>query len=488
MSYLAIDLGAGSGRAIVGRIDGDRLQLEEILRFDNSPVRLGNTIYWDFLSLFANVKRGIALAVKKGHDLNGIGVDTWGVDFGLLDSLGNLLGNPVTYRDSRTGNMSLEAFKAISKSDMFQVSGIQLMEINTLFQLLSLKKANDPSLQVAHKLLFVPDLVNYFLAGKSTNEYTIASTSQLLNAKAKAWDRVLFDKLGLPISIMGNIVFPGAIIGPLMPSIIEETGAGQAKVFAIGSHDTASAIGSIPGDGENWAFLSSGTWSLLGVTANDAILTQNALANDFTNEGGVNGKILFMRNITGLWLLQRLIAEWAEDEGAAQPYDELLSAALTSVPFKSIVNTDDQAFSNPAKMSSAIQDYCQKTDQHMPETKGELVLCVLESLAVKYHDVMDKLKACSGKVIDKLYVVGGGSQNALLNQFTADALNMEVVVGLTEATAIGNIMQQAIANQRIVDWAAAHEIIKNSFTFETFKPTGHEKWQPILTKTKHLFQ
>ena len=488
MTYLAIDLGAGSGRAIVGRIDGDRLQLEEILRFDNTPVHLGNTIYWDFLSLFANVKRGIALAVKKGHALNGIGVDTWGVDFGLLDSLGNLLGNPVTYRDSRTENMSTEAFKAISKCEMFQVSGIQLMEINTLFQLLSLRKRNDPTLQVADKLLFVPDLINYFLAGKSANEYTIASTSQLLNAKTKVWDGALFEKLGLPVGIMGNILFPGATIAPLVPSIMEETGAAQAKVFAIGSHDTASAIGAIPGVDENWAFLSSGTWSLLGVTANDAILTQDALANDFTNEGGINGKILFMRNITGLWLLQRLIAEWEEIEGAAQPYDELLSAAVMSVPFKSVVNSDDPAFSNPAKMSSVIQEYCQKTHQPMPETKGELVLCVLESLAIKYHDVMDKLKACSGKTIDKLYVVGGGSQNALLNQFTADALNMEVIVGLTESTAIGNIMQQAIADKKVTDWPAAHEIIKTSFAFETFKPTGHEKWQPILTKTKHLFQ
>jgi rhamnulokinase len=488
MTYLAIDLGAGSGRAIVGRIKGNRLQLEEILRFDNTPVRLGNTIYWDFLSLFANVKKGIALAVKKGHALNGIGVDTWGVDFGLLDSLGNLLGNPVTYRDSRTEHMSNEAFKAISKSEMFQVSGIQLMEINTLFQLLSLKKHNDPTLQVADKLLFVPDLINYFLAGKSTNEYTIASTSQLLNAKTKVWDGALFEKLGLSQDIMGNIVFPGTIIGPLSPSIAEETDATQAKVFAIGSHDTASAIGAIPGVGENWAFLSSGTWSLLGVTANDAILTEDALANDFTNEGGVNGKILFMRNITGLWLLQRLIAEWAEDEGAVQSYDELLSAALKSEPFKSIVNSDDPVFSNPAKMSSAIQNYCQKTDQHMPETKGEMVRCVLESLALKYYDVMDKLKTCSSRTIEKLYVVGGGSQNALLNQFTADTLNMEVVVGLTEATAIGNIMQQAIADQRVKNWGGAHEIIKNSFTFETFKPTGHEKWQPIISKTKHLFQ
>jgi rhamnulokinase len=487
MIYLAIDLGAGSGRAIVGHIDGNCLRLEEILRFENTPVQLGNTLYWNFLSLFAHIKKGIALAVKKGYSLNGIAVDTWGVDFGLLDRSGSLLANPVTYRDSRTENMSLEAFKAVSKKEMFLTSGIQLMEINTLFQLLSLRKYNDPTLQAADKLLFIPDLINYFLTGITANEYTIASTSQLLNARTKAWDRILFDKLELPFGIMENIVFPGTPIGSLTPSIAEETGAKQAKVFAVGSHDTASALGAIPEVGGNCAFLSSGTWSLLGIATKDAILTDKALANDLTNEGGVNAKILFMRNITGLWLLQRLIAEWEKEESAKQSYDELLSAALQSTPFKSIVNSDHPSFSNPAKMSEAIREYCQKTNQYIPETKGELVLCVLESLAVKYYDVMDKLKACSGQTIDKLYVVGGGSQNAPLNQFTANALNMEVITGLTEATAIGNIMQQAIADQTLKDWDAAHAIILNTFTFETFKPTGHEKWQTIIEKTKHLF-
>jgi len=487
MTYLAVDLGAGSGRAIVGHIDGNRLRLEEILRFENTPVRLGNTLYWDFLALFANIKKGISLAVKKGYTLNGIAVDTWGVDFGLLDTSGGLLANPVTYRDSRTENMSVEAFKAVSKKEMFLTSGIQLMEINTLFQLLSLRKHNAPTLQAADKLLFVPDLINYFLTGITANEYTIASTSQLLNARTKAWDRALFDKLELPFGIMGNIVFPGTSIGSLTASIMEETGAKQAKVFAVGSHDTASALGAIPQTGEDCAFLSSGTWSLLGITTKNAILTDDALASDFTNEGGVDAKILFMRNITGLWLLQRLIAEWEEHENARQSYDELLSAAQQSASFKCIVNSDHPSFSNPTKMSDAIRNYCQKTNQQIPETKGEFVRCVLESLAVKYNDVMDKLKACSGQTINKLYVVGGGSQNATLNQFTANALNMEVIAGLTEATAVGNIMQQAIADQTLKDWDAAHAIIRNSFSFETFKPTGHEKWQTIIAKTKQLF-
>jgi len=482
MNYLALDLGAGSGRAIVGHIEDNRLRLDEILRFENTPVQLGNTIHWNFLSLFGNIKKGIALAEKKGYVLNGIAVDTWGVDFGLLDGSGNLLSNPVTYRDNRTEKMSEEVLKFVTKEELFAISGIQLMEINTLFQLLSLRKQNDPAFQIAGKLLFIPDLINYFLTGIAANEYTIASTSQLLNAQTKEWDKTLFRKLNLPVEIMGKIIFPGAVIGSLTKLISEETGAKQAKVFAVGSHDTASAIAAIPAEGENWAFLSSGTWSLLGVPAEKATLTEEAL--DFTNEGGVNNRILFMRNITGLWLLQRLIAEWEAEENTKQSYDELLSAASEAKPFQSIVDSDHSSFSNPPKMRDAIREYCKNTHQPVPESKGELVRCVLESLAMKYYFVMDKLKKCSGRNIEKLYVIGGGSQNALLNQFTANALNMDVVVGLTEATAIGNIMQQAIADGIVKNWKEGYEIIKNSFNFTTFKPQIHEKWLPALERVK----
>jgi len=470
MNYLALDLGAGSGRAIVGRVENNRLELDEILRFDNTPIQSEHTIYWDFSALFNNIKKGIALAEKKGYVLNGIAVDTWGVDFGLLNKTGNLLSNPVTYRDSRTQGMSAEAFKYVSKEELYEISGLQLMEINTLFQLLSLKKQNDSAFQNVSKLLFVPDLINYFLTGTTANEYTIASTSQLLNAQTKMWDNTLFEKLNLPVEIMGKIIFPGAVIGSLNKSISEETGAKQAKVFSVGSHDTASAIGAIPAKGENWAFLSSGTWSIMGITTKKPILTNDAMTNDFTNEGGVNDQNLFMRNITGLWLYQRLIAEWEKEDGQKPSYDGLLFEASQATSFESVVNPDDSTFSNPEKMSVAIQDYCKKTNQKIPKTKGEFVHCVLKSLATKYAEVMEKLKACSGRTIEKLYVVGGGSQNAMLNQLTADALNMEVVIGLTEATAIGNIMQQAIADGTVKDWNSAHEIIKNSFEFETFLP------------------
>lgn len=486
-SYLAFDLGAGSGRAIVGYFKDGKIHLDEMLRFENRPVKLNDTIYWNFLSLFDNIKKGIALAQHKGYELQGIGVDTWGVDFGLLDKSGNLIANPVTYRDRRTEGMSKEAFKSVSKEEMYRSSGIQLMEINTLFQLLSLKKKNDPSFQIADKLLFMPDLINYFLTGKSANEYTIASTSQLLNAETKDWEKSLFQALNLPVQFMEKVIYPGEIIGGLIPEIAKETGAKQAKVVAVGSHDTASAIGAIPEEGENWAFLSSGTWSLLGILTEKPILTKEALENDFTNEGGIDNKILFMRNITGLWLLQQLIAEWERGE-EKQLYENLLSEAANTKPFQSIVNSDDALFANPAKMSVAIQEYCKRTNQFIPRTKGELVRCVLESLAMKYYFVMQKLSACSGRTIEKLHIVGGGSQNNLFNQFIADALNMEIVVGLIEATAIGNIMQQAIADKTVVDWKAGRKIIRNSFNFTTFKSVNHEKWVKAMREKQHLFE
>ncbi|WP_165026627.1 rhamnulokinase [Dysgonomonas sp. ZJ279] len=488
MAYLALDLGAGSGRAIVGIIEDGKIKLDEIHRFANSPVKLGDTLYWDFLSLYANIKEGIRLAVKKGYNLKGIAVDTWGVDFGLIDKSGKLLGNPVCYRDLRTEGMSEKSSAYISKEELYAITGIQQMEINSLFQLLSLKVCKDQTLSVADKLLFTPDLINFFLTGIACNEYTIASTSQLLNAQTRQWDEKIFEKLNLPSHLMSNIVHPCSLIGKLNTEIAEETGALDAKVFAVGSHDTASAIAAIPTQGDNWAFLSSGTWSLLGVLTNEPILAREVMLNDFTNEGGVDNKILFMRNITGLWLLQRLIAEWEKDENPNCSYDYLLSECEKSKPFRSIVNSDDPSFTHPVSMSKAIQAYCERTGQHVPQSKGEFVRCVLESLAVKYYFVMDKLQKSTGKDIKQLFVVGGGSQNELLNQYIANILNMDVIVGLTESTAIGNVIQQAIANNEIADWEEGHKIIRNSFTLKTYKAQNFDDWINVISKTKHLFE
>ena len=487
MSYLALDLGAGSGRAIIGYFKDNRLHLEEIHRFANRTVKLNNTLYWDFLSLFDEIKKSIYFAIKKGYDVKGVGIDTWGVDFGLLDEAGNLLSNPVCYRDERTQGTAAEVFKTISKKELFQIAGIQLMEINTLFQLFSLKKSKDSTLKTAHHLLFTPDLINYFLTGKKVNEYTIASTSQLLHVNDKIWDNSLFEKLELPKTIMQNIVQPGEIIGLLKEDIATETGATKAKVFAVASHDTASAMAAIPTTGEGQAFLSSGTWSLLGMLSDKAILTDEALQNDFTNEGGGNDKILFMKNITGLWLLQRLVAEWEKEEMNCS-FEYLLPQIHSAEPFRSIVNSDDTLFTNPASMREAISEYCKKSSQPIPNTVGEYVRCVMESLAIKYHFVMQQLQRCSGREINTLHIVGGGSRNNLLNQFIANALNMKVVTGLTEATAVGNIMQQAIADKQVPDWQAGHEIIRQSFEFTTYHPAETQEWSYMAEKVKHLFE
>lgn len=487
MAYLALDLGAGSGRAIAGILGENRIKLEEIHRFGNPPVKLGNTLYWDFLSLFYNIKEGIRLAVKNGYCVEGIGVDTWGVDFGLIDKSGDLISNPVCYRDVRTTGMSEYSKNYVSVEEFYEITGIQQMEINSVFQLLSLKHTHNFTSNVADKLLFTPDLINYFLSGVICNEYTISSTSQLLNAKTREWDGKLFEKLGLSVSSMSHIVHPGKLIGGLKDEIAEETGAFGAKIFSVGSHDTASAIAAIPAETDDWAFLSSGTWSLLGMVSNEPILTEEARQNDFTNEGGVDNKILFMRNITGLWLLQRLISEWNKENDTQYTYEYLLCECDKAQPFQSLVNSDDAVFNNPASMQQAIQEYCEKYGQCVPQSKGEFVRCVLESLAVKYYFVMDKLQECADKKITRLYVVGGGSRNELLNQYIADALDMEVVVGLTEATAVGNIMQQAIADNKVKDWHEAHEIIKSSFNFKTYFPQNTNSWKENAVRVRHLF-
>lgn len=460
MSYLAIDLGAGSGRAIVGTIEQGRLTLKEVWRFCNEPVLAGGVLRWDFDALMDNIRHGIELA---GDELRGIGVDTWGVDFGLLDKEGAPIVPPVCYRDTRTRGMLAEADKLVGREEMYAVTGIQQMEINTLYQLLAARPTGE-----AYRLLFTPDLINYMLTGAAANEYTIASTSQLLDARSREWARGLMAKTGIAEGLFGEIVRPGAVIGMLPNGV---------KVFAVGSHDTASAIAAIPAEGDDWAFLSSGTWSLMGVTLEEPVLTEQARLGEFTNEGGVDDKILFMRNITGLWLLQRLMAEWGTDD-----YAGLLAECEECEPFRSVIDGDDPAFSNPASMSAAIADYCGRTGQPAPRTRGEFVRCVLESLALKYREVMAQIGELSSRVVRRLFVVGGGSKNSLLNQWVADASGVEVVVGLAEGTAIGNIMQQAIADGAVRDWAHAHDIIRASFPPRSYVPGDGALWEVAASR------
>jgi rhamnulokinase len=471
MAYLAIDLGAGSGRAMVGNIRNNRIELDEVHRFSNRQIRLGDTLYWDFPALFAEIKQGIFKAVQKGYSIQSIAVDTWGVDFGLLDTKGRLLSNPVCYRDARTQGILDEAFKKMSKEKLYESTGNQLMEINTVFQLFSLVQSGDPPLAIADKLLFIPDLINYFLTGFIGNEYTIASTSQLLNAKSRTWEPAIFEALHIPPQLMSKIVFPGTLIGKLRPEIAAETGAGDVNVIAVGSHDTSSAVAAIPASAdENWAFLSSGTWSLLGIELDKAITTPEAMNNHFTNEGGVGNKIRFLTNITGLWLLQCLMSEWEKEAGSPVSYEYLLDECTQATNFQSIVNPNDAAFVNPASMSKAIVAYCIRTQQAVPQTQGEFVRCVLQSLALKYASGVENLKKCTNQAITKLYIVGGGSKNELLNQYTADAAGVEVITGISESTVLGNVIQQAISGGQISGIEEGRQIVRNSFELTSYQP------------------
>ncbi|MDE6215336.1 rhamnulokinase family protein [Bacteroides sp.] len=440
---LAIDFGGGSGRVIAGYTSDGELCLDTIYRFQNRQVRMGGHLYWDFLSLFEDMKSGIRMAVEKGYKINSIGIDTWGVDFGLIDKNGNLIGNPVCYRDSRTDGMPEKVFSLIDRSEHYSVSGTQVMSINTLFQLYAMKEENNPLLAVADKLLFMPDLFSYFLTGVANNEYSIASTSELMDIKARAWNYGLIRELGLPEHLFCDIVMPGQERGVLKPEIREELGLDyDVKVVAVASHDTASAVYGVPvkEDGKVTAFLSSGTWSLLGVVTDEPILSEEARINGFTNEGGVDGKICFLQNITGLWILQKLMSEWAE-EGRCTEYDVLIPAA-EEADISSVVDVDNSSFTSPLNMAEAISAYCKESGQQVPQTQGEFVKCVLMSLAERYRKGIEGLDKLLPRPVERLHIIGGGSQNKYLNRLTALATGLEVEAGPVEATAIGNILVQ----------------------------------------------
>ena len=465
MTYLAIDFGGGSGRVIAGTITDEKgekkLTMQLVHRFQNRQVRLGNHVYWDFPALFEDMKTGLKKAAQLGLKVAGIAIDTWGVDFGLIDRDGNLVGNPVCYRDARTNGMAERFFADVDRTAHYAVNGTQVMEINTLFQLLSLKLADSPQLQIADKLLFTPDLFSYFLTGEANTEYTIASTSEMLDARKCDWDWELIDRLQLPRHLFCPIVMPGTVRGRLRKDIAEETGLGEVDVIAVGSHDTASAVAAVPAtdDEQPVAFISSGTWSLLGVEIDEPILTEEARRAEFTNEGGIGGKITFLQNITGLWFIQRLMAEWKE-QGDEQQYDILLPEA-EKVSIDTVIPVDDAAFQNPPSMQQAIVDYCNDHNLKAPANKAETTRIVLQSLAAKYAEATQALNAMLPSPIKKLHIIGGGSQNKLLNRLTEEALGVPVEAGPVEATGIGNILTQALAKGEVSGIAEMRRIVKS---------------------------
>ncbi len=484
--FLAFDIGAGSGRTILGTFDGCRINLTEIHRFPNEMVYLNGHYCWDVHRLFKELKTALNLSVSRRNAIPlSIGTDTWGVDFGLLDGNGELLGLPFAYRDSLTENAMDEVFTLIDPKDLYARTGIQFLCFNSIFQLWALKKKFPALLIQADKLLFMPDLLNYFFTGTSYSEYTIASTSQILDPYKRNWLPELMLRLGLPVHILEDIIEPGTQVGTVKPEILSELGIPPVSVVAVGAHDTASAIAAIPAEGKNWAFISSGTWSLMGIETDRPVISKDSFQFLFTNEGGVGGNIRFLKNITGLWLLQECKKIW--DTEKVLSYDDLIRGCQNAVPFRSLVDPDDPSFLNPGNMPEAIRECCRKSTQPEPVTIPEITRCIFESLAFKYRVVLGQLKQVSPHPIEKIHMIGGGSLNPFLCQLTADATGLPVIAGPAEATALGNILVQISCHFGITSLEILRGFAINSVATVTYLPENQEQWDNIPT-TRTAFQ
>ncbi len=475
--YLAFDLGAESGRAVVGELNGDRLKLKQLHRFRNGPVPVRDSIFWDVLRIWSEIMDGLRkYRAEFGPELDGLGLDTWGVDFGLLGADDVLLGNPYHYRDARTNGMIEAACEIVPRAEIFEYSGVQFMPLNTLFQLFSMARARAPALAAAERLLMMPDLFNFWLTGRKADEFSIATTTQFYNPRERDWARPLLERLGIPTKILGEIVPPGTVLEVLLKSVAEEVGVVQAPVIAPACHDTAAAVAAVPAEVDNYAYLSSGTWSLMGLEIKQPIITAEALKYNFTNEGGVCGTIRFLKNIMGLWLVQECRRTWAR-AGQSWEYDELTRMAEQAPAFACLVEPDHASFLSPGDMPAEIRKFCAATGQKPPADPGATVRCALESLALKYRWVLERLEELRGRKLEVIHIVGGGSQNTLLCQFAADATGRRVVTGPVEATAAGNVMMQALARGRVSSLEEARRIIRNSFEVVEYQPRDAAAWE-----------
>ncbi|MDR2969478.1 MAG: rhamnulokinase [Tannerellaceae bacterium] len=467
--FLAFDIGATSGRGMIGSLDGVKFEMQEIHRFPNSILELHGKYYWDIYQLYAALKECLKICARRGIVPDSIGIDTWGVDFGYVGKDGTLLGLPRSYRDPYTEGAPEEYFKRISREEVYGKTGIQVLNFNSLFQLFSAKQEGFAPLEAAEKILFMPDLLSYLLTGNKVCEYTEASTSQLLNPATKEFEPSLLEAAGVPPSILCPLVMPGTVIGTLNDAPAKETGVGKVPVIAVAGHDTASAIVAVPAADPCFAYLSSGTWSLLGIEVDEPIITAASCASNFTNEGGIEGTTRFLKNITGMWLLEQCRKEW-EREGKNYTYPQIVAMAEEATSFTSIINPDDPSFANPPNMPEAIYNYCMNTGQPAPQTDAEYVRCIFCSLANRYKEVLRLLSDMAPFPINKLYVIGGGSKNDLLNQLTANATGIPVIAGPSEATVTGNCMIQAKAAGLVKDRWEMRRIIAESFPLKTFLP------------------
>lgn len=470
--FFAVDLGATSGRTILGTLTPEGLDLEDVNRFPNRLIETGGHFYWDIYELYQNIIEGLKLvAQREDVRITSIGIDTWGVDFVCVGKDGAFIRQPYSYRDPHTVGAPEAFFRKIDRKQVYERTGIQVMNFNTLFQLETLRRNNDSALAAADKLLFIPDALSYMLTGEMVTEYTIASTAQLVNAKTRKPENILLNALELTEGNFGRFVYPGERIGVLTEEVQRITGLGAIPVIAVAGHDTASAVVSVPAMSADFAYLSSGTWSLMGVETEAPVITEETETLNFTNEGGVEGTIRLLKNICGMWLLERCRAAWGEIS-----YPELIAEANAAEPFRCLINPDDVLFANPSDMEETIKNYCEELHQPIPQTRGQLVRCIFESLALRYRQVLDNLRTLAPHPIETLHVIGGGSRNDLLNQWTANAVGIPVVAGPSEATAIGNVMIQALAAGMAKDIASMRCLINRSIPLKTFLPEDAEVW------------
>ncbi len=467
---LAIDLGASSGRGIVGTFDGEKLSLKENHRFSNDPVIVNGRMHWDILRIFHEIKQSITKTVLDGDDVRSIGIDTWGVDYALLDKNGRMLSNPVHYRDTRTEGIVPYVGRFFTQKELYGVTGIQCMNFNTIFQLAADLRDDPEMVERAERMLNIPDLLNYFLTGKMANEYTILSTGALLDAKERAYAYSMTDRVGIPRRLFGEIVKPGNSLGGLLPQVLEETGKTDACVLNVASHDTASAVIAVPTQEDNFLFISSGTWSLMGTELRAPMINDETAKYDFTNEGGADGTIRFLKNIMGLWLIQESRRQWRR-EGQEYSFAQLEALAKECAPLRCFINPDDASFATPGNLPERIREFCRRTGQYVPQTVGEVVRCIYESLALKYRYTAESINTLTNLNAKVIYVVGGGTKDGFLSQMTADATGMPVSAGPEEATAIGNLMMQMMAAGDAKDLKHARRIVAASFDRKHYEPT-----------------
>ena len=485
--FLAFDLGAESGRGILGCFDGKQIRLEVLHRFPNGGIRILDNLHWDIVGLWKEIKNTLSICARDSSNIESIGVDTWGVDFGLLDKSGSLLGLPFHYRDSRTTGVLEKVFDRIPRLSMFELSGCQFMEINTVYQLYSMVLADSPLLRFAETFLTIPDLINFWLTGQKVSEFTNATTTQLYDPREGNWSAELCQVLDIPLSIFPKVIQPGTDIGLTLPSITDETALQSTRVIAPACHDTGSAVAAVPVRNGSWAYISSGTWSLMGIEVNKPIITEQALELNFTNEGGVNNTFRFLKNIMGLWLVQECRRAWSR-LGEQMSYDEISQITDRAEPFKALIDPDHHSFLASGNMPKRIVDFCKHTNQSLPLMKGGIIRCALESLAFKYRWVLEKLESVKGEAISTIHIIGGGTKNKLLCQFTADATQCQVIAGPVEATSIGNLLVQMTSSGVIGSITEGREIVAQSSELIYYEPTDSTEWDQVYYRFLEIME